>query len=71
MGCVLFRAFILPTHYVTLTAAFLFVTLSFPSNLSIKMGGTDRRGILFYGGSIPKDIGLPQLFLHDTILNIN
>jgi hypothetical protein len=48
MGCVLFRAFILPTHYVTLTAAFLFVTLSFPSNLSIKMGGTDRRGILLY-----------------------
>jgi hypothetical protein len=35
-----------------------FVALSFQPNPSITMGGTDRCGILFYGGSTTADIGL-------------
>jgi hypothetical protein len=36
----------------------LFVTRSFRPNPSIKMGGTDRCGILFYAGSTTSGIGL-------------
>jgi V8-like Glu-specific endopeptidase len=35
-----------------------FIPLYFRPNPSIKMGGTDRCGILFYAGSTTTDIGL-------------
>jgi hypothetical protein len=35
-----------------------FVALSFCPNPSIKMGGTDRCGILVYAGSTTTDLGL-------------
>jgi hypothetical protein len=53
---------------------FVFVALSFRPSPSIKMGGTDRCGILFYAESITTDIGLllvapaPQLFPNIFVL---
>jgi hypothetical protein len=49
-----------------------FVALSFKPNPSIKMGGTDRFGILFYAGNTTTGIGLllvalaPLFLPHET-----
>jgi hypothetical protein len=44
----------------------LFVALSFRPNPSIKMGGTDRCGILFYAGSATTGMGC-KISLNKTL----
>jgi hypothetical protein len=52
-----------------------FLSLSFWLNPSIKMGGMDRCGILFYAGSTTTDMWLlmvapaPRLLPHETFIN--